>query len=65
LKRQCKSLAESDRFKIIKIIDGIDQNAIPDDEALAESDRFKVIKIEEGIDQNAILDDEALADRRN
>lgn len=28
-----KSLVESNRFKIIKIIDGIDQNAIPDDEA--------------------------------
>lgn len=41
------------------IEDGIDHNAIPDDEALAESDRFKVIKIIEGIDQNAIPDDEA------
>jgi hypothetical protein len=41
------------------IEDGIDQNAIPDDEALAESNRFKVIMIEDGIDQNAIPDDEA------
>lgn len=28
-----KSLAESNRFKVIMIEDGIDQNAIPDDEA--------------------------------
>ncbi len=28
-----EALAESDIFKVIKIIDGIDQNAIPEDEA--------------------------------